>query len=137
MFVHVCVCVCVCAFIFACVRSSMRIFLLLSLPGHFMYIESSTSNFFSQADLLGPFMKGPARAGQCTFSMVYHMYGSAIGSLQIQTVRQGSPTFFFNTGLRVLWTRSGNQGRQLLLLSSHCPTNSPVICSFVQVLHVM
>ncbi|XP_065198014.1 MAM and LDL-receptor class A domain-containing protein 2-like [Sycon ciliatum] len=82
--------------------------------GHFMYIEASTSNFFAQADLVGPFLNGPARRGQCSFTMWYHMHGTSVGTLQIQTILQGSPPFFFVPGLRVLWTRSGEQGNQWL-----------------------
>lgn len=70
----------------------------------YMYVETSSPNYPSKTAILDGPCLDLSSATQCTFDFAYHMYGSAMGTLAMQTRPDGSSTW------TTQWTLSGDQG---------------------------
>ncbi|XP_065183994.1 MAM and LDL-receptor class A domain-containing protein 1-like [Sycon ciliatum] len=75
--------------------------------GHYLYIETSSTGTSDNAVLVSPSFQ-PVYAA-CKMSFWYHMYGSAIGTLNVKLYS------LTNSITSTAWTKSGNQGNAWLL----------------------
>ncbi|MCX2743725.1 choice-of-anchor J domain-containing protein [Mangrovivirga sp. M17] len=74
---------------------------------YYMYVEASDPNYPSKsAHLAGPCFDLTTETS-ATFSFDYHMYGSAMGSLEVQALIDGG-------SWTTIWSKSGNQGNSWL-----------------------
>lgn len=70
----------------------------------YVYAESSSPNYPSKTAILnGPCLDLSGQSA-CTMDFAYHMYGAAMGTLELQTRPDGSSTW------TTQWTLSGDQG---------------------------
>ncbi|MFC2104736.1 M4 family metallopeptidase [Bacteroidota bacterium] len=70
---------------------------------YYMYIEASSPNYPSKTAILNSPCFDLSGESSATFEFDYHMYGSAMGTLQLQASTNG-------TSWTTLWTKSGDQG---------------------------
>ncbi|PLX23674.1 MAG: hypothetical protein C0597_00750, partial [Marinilabiliales bacterium] len=70
---------------------------------YYMYIEASSPNYPSKTAVLNGPCFDLSGESSATFEFDYHMYGSAMGTLQLQASTNG-------TSWTTLWTKTGDQG---------------------------
>jgi len=70
---------------------------------NYMYVEASSPNYPSKVAILNSPCIDLIAETNATFNFAYHMYGSAMGTLELQASIDG-------TNWNSLWTKSGDQG---------------------------
>ena len=70
---------------------------------YYIYVESSSPNYPSKVAILNSPCFDLTGESNATFSFAYHMYGSNMGTIELQASTDG-------TNWTALWTKSGDQG---------------------------
>ncbi|NOQ27531.1 MAG: M6 family metalloprotease domain-containing protein [Bacteroidales bacterium] len=70
---------------------------------YYMFVESSSPNYPSKVAIFNSPCFDLTSESNASFNFAYHMYGSAMGTMQLQATTNG-------TNWTTLWTKSGDQG---------------------------
>ncbi|MFC2152330.1 M4 family metallopeptidase [Bacteroidota bacterium] len=70
---------------------------------YYLYVEASSPNYPSKTAIINSPCFDLTSESNANFNFAYHMYGSAMGTLQLQASTNG-------TSWTTLWTKSGDQG---------------------------
>jgi M6 family metalloprotease-like protein len=70
---------------------------------YYMYTESSSPNYPSKVAIFNSPCFDLTSESNASFNFAYHMYGTAMGTMQLQATTDGS-------SWTTLWTKTGNQG---------------------------